>query len=67
MRRRSFCATSLILDYPNVVLPKADLSEHDKYVVYTMELDEKSILQPVGTKSVTATAVNTFPAYLIGV
>lgn len=60
-------ATSLTIDYPNVILPKADLSEQDKYVVYTVDLDQQSILQPAGGQVVTATVANTKTAYLVGV
>jgi hypothetical protein len=61
-------ATSLLIDYPNVILPKADLNEQDKFIAYTVELDENSILQPVGGgESVTVTVENTDMAYLVAV
>jgi hypothetical protein len=61
-------ATSLLIDYPNVILPKSDLMEQDKYVAYTVELDENSILQPTGGgESVTVTLQNTDVAYLTAV
>jgi hypothetical protein len=58
-------AASLTLDYPYVILPKADLSEQQKYVAYTLELDQNSILKPGGGAPVTATIVNTTAAYLV--
>lgn len=61
-------ATTLLIDYPNVILPKADLTEQDKFIAYTVELDENSILQPTGGgESVTVTVQNTDAAYLVGV
>jgi hypothetical protein len=61
-------ATTFLADYPHIILPKADLGEQDKYVAYTVELDQNSILQPVGGgDSVTVTVGNTDLAYLIGV
>ncbi|MHB1673774.1 MAG: phage tail tube protein [Acidobacteriaceae bacterium] len=58
-------AASLTLDYPNVIIPKSDLSDDSKYVVYTIELDQNSILQPAGGQVCTATVLNTAPQYLI--
>lgn len=60
-------ATILQLDYPNVILPKSDLGEQDKYVAYTVELDQMSILKPTGGEAVTATVTNTETAYLVTV
>ena len=61
-------ATTLLIDYPNVILPKADLGEQNKYVAYTLDLDQNSILQPTGGgESVTVTVGNTDAAYLVGV
>lgn len=61
-------ATTFQADYPNVILPKADLGEQDKYVAYTVELDQNSILQPAGGgDSVTVTVQNTDAAYLTAV
>jgi hypothetical protein len=58
-------AASLLIDYPNVILPNADLGEQDKYVAYTVQLDQNSILQPAGGgESVTVTVKNTDEAYL---
>jgi hypothetical protein len=57
-------AASLTIDYPNVIIPKADLGEQDKYVIYTVELDEQSILKPTGGQVCTATVVNNAPRYL---
>ncbi|HEX4039075.1 MAG TPA: phage tail tube protein [Acidobacteriaceae bacterium] len=57
-------ATSLTIDYPNVIIPKSDLGEQDKYVIYTVELDQQSILKPAGAQPVTATVMNTEVAYL---
>lgn len=59
-------ATSLTVDYPNVILPKSDLMEQDKYVSYTIDLDENSILQPTGGgEPVSVTVLNTQAAYLV--
>jgi hypothetical protein len=58
-------AASLTIDYPNVIIPKADLGEQDKYVIYTIDLDQQSILQPTGGHVCTATVVNAAPAYLV--
>ena len=58
-------AASLTIDYPNVIIPKADLGEQNKYVIYTVELDEQSILKPTGGQVCTATVVNTASAYLV--
>jgi len=58
-------AASLTLDYPYVILPKSDLGEQSKYVAYTIDLDQNSILQPAGGQPVTATVVNTTAAYLV--
>lgn len=61
-------AASLLIDYPNLILPKSDLGETDKYTSYTVELDQNSILQPVGGgESVTVTVQNTDVAYLTAV
>jgi hypothetical protein len=58
-------AASLTLDYPYVILSRADLSEQNKYVVYTLELDQNSILKPAAGVAVTATVVNATAAYLV--
>jgi hypothetical protein len=58
-------AASLTIDYPNVVLPKADLGEQDKLVAYTVELDENSILVGAAGVPVTVTVMNTQTAYLV--
>lgn len=61
-------ADSLTIDYPNVIIPKSDLGAQDKYVIYTVELDQQSILQPAGGQPVTATVVNSVAAaYLTAV
>lgn len=61
-------ATSLVINYPNIILPKADLGEQNKYVAYTVDLDQQSILQPDGGgESVTVTVENTDAAYLAAV
>jgi hypothetical protein len=61
-------ATTFLADYPRVILPKADLGEQDKFVAYTVELDQNSILQPAGGgESVTVTVQNTEAAYLAAV
>jgi hypothetical protein len=60
--------TTLLIDYPNINIPKADLGEQDKYVAYTIELDENTIKQPAGGgEAVTVTVQNTDVAYLTGV
>ena len=58
-------AASLTIDYPNIIIPKADLGEQDKYVIYTVDLDQQSILKPAGGQVCTATVVNTASAYLV--
>jgi len=61
-------AASLTIAYANVILPKSDLGEQDKYVTYTVELDQNSILQPAaGGAPLTVTVLNTDLAYLTGV
>lgn len=57
-------AASLTIDYPRVILPNADLGETDKYVTYTVDLNQENILKPVGGEVCTATVVNTAAAYL---
>jgi hypothetical protein len=56
-------AASLTLDYPHVQLPKDDLGETNKYVAYTIDLDQNSILQDPGSQPVTATVVNSVASY----
>ena len=58
-------AAGLTIDYPNVIIPKSDLSDDSKYVVYTIELDQNSILQPAGGQVCTVTVLNQAAAYLI--
>jgi len=58
-------AAGLTLDYPYVILPKADLGEQNKYVAYTIELDQNSILKPAAAPACTATVINTTAAYLV--
>jgi hypothetical protein len=57
-------AASLTIDYPNIIIPKADLGEQDKYVIHTIELNQESILKPTGSEVCTATVMNTAAAYL---
>jgi hypothetical protein len=58
-------AASLTITYPNIILPKYELSEQDKYTAYTLDLDQESILQPTGGgDAVTVTVLNTDVAYL---
>ena len=59
---------TMLITYPNVVLPKYDLGETDKCVAYTLDLDQQSILQPSGGgESVTVSVQNTDAVYLTGV
>lgn len=58
-------AASLTIDYPNIIIPKADLGEDNKYVIYTIELDQNSILKAAGQEVCTATVMNTAAQYLI--
>jgi hypothetical protein len=58
-------AASLTLDYPQVILPNADLGETDKYVTYTVDLNQENILMVPGSEVCTATVVNTADAYLV--
>jgi len=58
-------ASTLTIDYPNVIIPKSDLGETDKYVTYTVELDQQAILQPTGGQVCTATVENSAAAYLV--
>lgn len=60
-------ALSVTLDYPSVIIPKSDLGDTDKYVTYTVELDQQSILKTGGGQVCTATVLNTDTAYLVGV
>jgi hypothetical protein len=60
-------AASLTLDYPNVILPDADLGEQNKIVATTLNLDENCILMGAGGQPVTATVLNTQTAYLVAV
>jgi len=57
--------TTLTLDWPRIILPKSDLGEQDKYVGYTLQLDEKSILKPTGTEIFTASLTNLVDEYLV--
>lgn len=57
-------AASLTLDYPLVILPNADLGETDKYVTYTLDLNQENILKPTGGEVCTATVENTVDQYL---
>lgn len=57
-------AVSMQISYARVILPKTDLGEQNKYVAYTLDLDEQSILKPVGGEAVTVTVTNTAPAFL---
>ncbi len=56
---------SLTIDYPNVIIPKSDLSDDSKYVVYTVDLDKDSILQPTAGQVCTVTVMNKAPQYLV--
>ncbi len=56
--------TTLTLDWPRVILPKSDLGEQDKYVAYTLALDEKALLKPAGGEVFTATLTNAVAEYL---
>jgi hypothetical protein len=60
-------ATTLTLDYPNVIIKKADLGETDKYVTYTIEFDKDDLLKGTGVEVCTATVLNTATAYLVSV
>jgi hypothetical protein len=58
--------TSLVIDYPNINLPQTTIGEQDKYVAYTVDLDQNSIKQPLGGgESVTVTVMNSAEAYLV--
>lgn len=59
-------AASLTIDYPYVILPKSDLSEQNKYVAYTVDLDQNSILKNGASESCSVTVANTDTAYLVG-
>jgi hypothetical protein len=55
----------LTITYPRIVLPNDKLSEMaSKYVGYTIELDEQSILKPANGEVVTLTLLNSAPQYL---
>ncbi len=58
-------AASLTIDYPNVIIPKSDLGETEKYVTYTVELDQQAILKPVAGEVCTVTVMNEALQYLI--
>jgi hypothetical protein len=58
-------AASLTIDYPRVILPNADLGETDKYVTYTVDLNQENILQAPGEEVCTVTVVNTATEYLV--
>jgi hypothetical protein len=58
-------ASELHLDYPAVILKKADIGETDKYVTYTIELDKDDTLKPTGGEVCTAIVKNTATAYLV--
>lgn len=60
-------AAELHLDYPAVIIKKADVGETDKYVTYTIELDKDDTLKPTGGEIVTATVKNTADQYLVAV
>ena len=59
-------AAIITIDYPNVIIPKSDLGETDKYVTYTIELDQNAILKPSGSEVCSVTVKNTATAYLVG-
>jgi hypothetical protein len=56
-------AASLTIDYPHVQLPNDDLGETNKYVTYTIELDQNSILQDEGSQPVNVTVANNVASY----
>lgn len=58
-------AAELHLDYPAVIIKKADIGETEKYVTYTVEFDKDDLLQPSGGQICTATVKNTATAYLV--
>jgi len=58
-------AAELHLDYPAVIIKKADIGETEKYVTYTVEFDKDDLLQPTGGQICTATVKNSAAAYLI--
>jgi hypothetical protein len=58
-------AAVMTIDYPNVIIPKSDLGEQDKYVIYTVELDQEAILKPSGGEVCTVTVKNTAGEYLV--
>lgn len=58
-------AASLAIDYPNVIIPKSDLGDTDKYVTYTVELDQESILKPAAGQVCTVTVQNQATQYLV--
>lgn len=61
-------ATTLLISYANVILPEVSLGGQDKYIAFTVELDENNILQPSGGGApLTVTVGNTDPAYLTAV
>jgi hypothetical protein len=57
---------SVTLAVPRLIIPNDQLSEQaSKYVGYTIELDDQSILKPAAAEIFTATLLNTATQYLL--
>jgi hypothetical protein len=56
-------AASLTIDYPHVQLPNDDLGETNKYLTYTIELDQNSILKDPAAQPVAVTVANNVATY----
>lgn len=55
----------LTLDYPLLYIKNADLGETDKYVTYTIDLNQEDILKASGSEVCTATVLNSATEYLV--
>ena len=61
----SGAAAQLTLDYPLFYIKNADLGETDKYVTYTIDLNQEDILKASGSEVCTATVLNSATQYLV--
>jgi hypothetical protein len=57
-------AAQLEIDYPYVHVPKDGLGETNKYVSYTVDLDQNTIMKPADGEVCTVKVTNTTAAYL---
>lgn len=63
----SGAAAKLTLDYPLLHIKNAVLGETDKYVTYTLDLNQEDLLKASGAEVCTATVINAADEYLVTV